>query len=160
MQVYAAGGWGNCFKLSLRYRPRAGKDTIRVYSNDKSYGRTWSGAEGITEEDKASFRQRVESGMAQGGGNTGRERTWSSGRRFPERSSSRVVTNDTEAAVCRCVDSLVVSVTRTHVARRQLRRRFATRVAKKTSAGAGAAVTEAAADARARAIPPHPRPAG
>ena len=50
--------------------------------------------------------------MEQGGGSTGRERTWSSGRRFPERSSSRVVTDDTEAAVRRCVDSLVVSVTR------------------------------------------------
>ncbi len=88
--------------LSLRYRPRAGKGTIRVCSNDKSYGRTWSYAEDITEEDKASFRQWVDSGMAQGGGSTGRELTWSSGRRFLERSSSRVVTDDTEAADRRC----------------------------------------------------------
>ena len=45
------------FKLSLRYRTRAGKGTIRVCSNDKSYGLTWSRAEDIIEEDKASFCQ-------------------------------------------------------------------------------------------------------
>jgi hypothetical protein len=151
---FSALGWGNGFKLSLRYRPRAGKDTTRVCSNDKNYGRTWSRAEDITEEDKSYYRQWVDSGLTQGGGSTGRERTWSSGRRFPERSSSRVVTDDNEVAVRRCVDSLVVSVTR------MSRADSCDSWSQKKSAGAGAAVAEAAADAQVRAIPPHPRPAG
>ena len=92
--------------------------------------------------------------MAQGSGSNECERTWSSGRRFPERSSSRVVTDDNEVAVRRCVDSLVVSVTR------MSRADSCDSWSQKKSAGAGAAVTEAATDAQARAIPPYPRLAG